>query len=282
MTAIKSLAVITGLLLVMSTLATSGIAHALPTISFTANTPQTIDPNGSYVDLDHDKARTQITMDPLPGCSDASRSGRTTCTAAVFAGDDVKFSGKLMTADGEGIAQKSIKIYSRPPPGIEFTLLTSTVTGTDGSYEVVWNVKLPTFKQTYQETVKKRLSQPLVVFAVFEGNEKLAYAKSTFQAVTIMVKDLITTVKSDKTQYAAGETAVIFIGFFSFGDFIDPTVINAFFDGKSIVLEKKKEGSYVFITPSLTKEHHQLAIMPQKEGFNANGAFYTIIVEGLR
>lgn len=276
MTTIKSLATITGLLLVMSTmLTTSGIAHA-----------------GSFEGLDHGKARTQLTLDSLPGCTNSKPvgSGRASCTADVFVGDDVTLSGKLMTADGEDMPHKSIKIYAQIPAP-EAVLLVSAVTGSDGSYEVTWNVKLPDFKQTYQETVKKDLSQTLSIFAVFEGDEELGYTKSNIQGVSIKAKDLITTISADKTEYGAGERAVIFIGFVEGdiaegkvlqGDFVDPTIIKAIFDNTPVELEKKKEGSYVFITPNLTKQHHQLFIMPEKEGFNANAAYYTIVVEGLR
>jgi hypothetical protein len=240
------------------------------------------------------RQQTRLAMNPLPDCSNAKSkgSGRAACVANFFHGDYIKFTGKLTTADGNGVSGKVVKIFTRPPPGIEFNLLASNATDNDGRYEIVWKVKLPTLKQTYQETVKKRLSQPLLIFAMFEGDDKLSYAKSNMQAISIKVKDLLTIIRCDRAQHYVGDIAVVSVNFVEgfiydgkivYGESIDPDVINAKFDQKSVMLEKKKVGLYIFITPSMTGEvNHQLDIWPQKEGFNSYGAFHTMVLEDLR
>jgi len=256
------------------TLTTSGIPHAFPDSSLTEKTQI------SVVFNNPSKTPTQLTMDPLPKLE-------------LFVGDELNFSGKLLNADGDGTPNKSIKIYAQTPTP-ESALLTSVTTGIDGSFEAIWHVKLP-IKHASQEEASRKKSpgQTVSIYAVFDGDEKLAGSKSKMQVITVKVKDLITIVKSDKTQYSAGEKATIFIAFREYccvesdfaryyGDFVDPTTIKGSFDGNPLELQKKKEGSYIFITPNLTKEHHQLIVVPQKEGFYVRVGYYTILIDGLR
>jgi len=45
-------------------------------------------------------------------------------------------------------------------------------------------------------------------------------------------------------------------------------------------VEQKATGSYTVVTPSLTVDHHQVLVIPLKEGYNIENGFLTVQVSG--
>lgn len=96
-------------------------------------------------------------------------------------GDDVQLSGRLTDSHGKGVSGVEITIEV-PDVGTDFLPLTSTTTGTDGSFSVTIN--------TWQEGV-------VPVRAVFEGNDK--YLESTSNTLNFSTKTQKTNPKITET-----------------------------------------------------------------------------------
>ncbi len=115
----------------------------------------------------------------------------------------------------------------------------------------------------------------------FPGDSKYAETRSGKLAATVDANTLITSVNAEKRVYGPGESALVFIGFIDSRDqFVDPDSIRVLYDDQEVQVEKKKAGSYTVTTPSLTVEHHQVLVIPQKEGYNLKNGFMTVQVSG--
>ena len=198
----------------------------------------------------------------------------------VRPGDQVTLTGMLTTADGEPINQEPVNIYiltSDP----QLIVVATGVTGLEGTFEVVWDVQLTPIYKALVDVTKSFDTQVASLFAQFEGNENFAASKTRKTTVTIEVNSIKTFVTTDKKVYKVGETAVVFIGFVDSDDvFVDPDSMNANFNLDPIadILERKKVGSFTFITPPLQKGHNQVSVVPDKEGYNTQTEVVTITV----
>ncbi len=198
----------------------------------------------------------------------------------VRPGDKVTLTGMLTTADGDPINQEPVNIYiltSDP----QLIVVATGVTGIEGTFEVVWDVQLTPIYKALVDVTKSFDTQVVSLFAQFEGDENFAASKTGKTTVTIEVNSIKTFVTTDKKVYKEGETAIVFIGFVDSDDkFLDPDSMNAHFNFEPIAdkLEKKKEGSYTFITPPLQKGHNQISVVPDKEGYNTQTEMVTITV----
>lgn len=212
------------------------------------------------------KTATDITLDEFP--------------SKVRPGDKTALTGMVTTADGEPIPDLAVNIYvltSDP----KLIVVASGVTGLEGTYEIVWDVKLIPQEKAFTDVTQKIHTQVMSMFAQFEGDDQYMASKTKKSTVTIEVNSITTFVSTDKKEYREGETATIFIGFVDSDDmFVDPDSINAHFNLDSIAdkLEKKKEGSYTFVTPPLDKRYNQITIVPAKEGYNIEAEAVTITV----
>lgn len=93
-----------------------------------------------------------------------------------------------------------------------------------------------------------------------QGNENAAKVDS--------IKTLLNT---DKSVYGEGERALLFIGFVNDDDkFVDPDDIFVSMNVTPVnnLLERKKVGSYVYVTPPLEEGENQIIVVGQKEGYN--------------
>ena len=198
----------------------------------------------------------------------------------VRPGDQVTLTGMLTTADGEPINQEPVNIYiltSDP----QLIVVATGVTGLEGTFEVVWDVQLTPIYKALVDVTKSFDTQVASLFAQFEGNEFYAASKTGKTTVTIEVNSIKTFVTTDKKVYKEGETAVVFIGFVDSDDvFVDPDSMNANFNSDPIadILERKKVGSFTYITPPLQKGHNQVSVVPDKEGYNTQTEVVTITV----
>ncbi len=203
-----------------------------------------------------------------------------TCAADFLIGDTVTFGGSLATPDGTPIAGEKInvvKLTSKP----ELIVIASGVTGIDGSYTVSWTAQFTPREKAIQDVTKKFLHEDIVVFATFGGDDKFGPAKTGKLTATIDANQLLTSVNVGKRVYGAGESAIVFIGFIDSRDqFVDPDSMRVLYDDQELKVEKKKTGSYTVTTPSLTVEHHQVFVIPTKEGYNIRNGFVTVSVSG--
>jgi hypothetical protein len=157
----------------------------------------------------------------------------------------------------------------------------SGVTGLEGTFEIVWDVKLVPQERALTDVTQKIHTQVVSMFAQFEGDDTYASSKTGKTTVTIEVNSIKTFVNSDKKVYNEGETAIVFVAFVDSDDsFVDPDGINAHFNLTPVAdkLEKKKLGSYSFVTPPLERGHNQIIIVPAKEGYNIEAEAVTITV----
>lgn len=277
----KPLAIVLGLTLVLSATSILG--------------PYAVKEASAALDLAASRGTPTVTiLDPLPESAVAkgSRDGGNSVVSNVMlhTGEKVTFNGKLITQDGDVLSNMAVNIYALTPTP-EQKLLGSAVTGIDGSFSVTWVAQPYYVKAASTETLKSSGSQTMNIFAQFEGKDNLNPSKSGNIAVAVKSWDLIIRMASDKSMYKQGDKATVFINFIqgdilngniNYGGFVSPDVIKASFDGQAVEPQKKKEGSYTFIVDSITKEHHQLVVSSEKQGYNAGSAYLTLVVEGLR
>jgi len=223
------------------------------------------------------RAATSISLDPIEQCLNTMQ-----CNAQVFTGTTIKFTGMLTDSEGTPLPDMPVNLVALIPTP-ELVVLTTTTTNTDGMFEAEWVAKLSKQKTAFQDVLKEMRAESLTVFAEFPGSEDMAPSKSNKLIMSLTVNSINTMVNSDKTQYSPGDTVTIFIAFIDSEDtFIDPDSIMASLNNQPVELEKKKEGSYTFTITEVERKHHQLILVPDKEGFNISTAYLTIIVGGLR
>jgi hypothetical protein len=92
-----------------------------------------------------------------------------------------------------------------------------------------------------------------------------------------MKLEIATTVKANKEYYEIGETAKFTVRFADLeGNPVNPDKIKAYYDGKMVQLVEEELGVYTYITPGLTKEHHQLIVSAEKEDFATDTTYLSI------
>jgi hypothetical protein len=220
----------------------------------------------AQVNLTQTKMATETTIDDVP--------------KIVRPGKQVTLTGSVMSGDGEPLQDATVNIYlltSAP----KLIVVASGITGIEGTFEIVWDVKLIPQERALTDVTRKVDTQVGSLFAQFEGDDTFAPSKSAKSTVTIEVNSIKTFVSSDKKEYNEGDTATIFIGFVDADDeFVDPDSINANFNLTPIgdQLEQKKAGSYAYVTPPLQRGHNQVTIVPAKEGYNIEAEAVTITV----
>lgn len=236
---------------------------------------------GAYVSGYPNLKATDLTLDPLAECTNDLQ-----CNATFHAGDTVTFTGLLLDRDGKFVRDAKVNIYRLS--GVELQLLTSAVTERDGTFKATWKARFMDLKSV-DETFKQQIREVSTVFAKFEGSDKYAASKSRMLVITVKIPDVLTHVATDKQLYESGNSALIFVNFIQvemngssikYGGFIDPDNMRVTYDGKPVELSKKKQGSYTFVTPSLTVGHHQLLINSAKGGYNTSVGFITVQVSG--
>jgi len=194
--------------------------------------------------------------------------------------DQVALTGMVMTADEDPIPNVSVNIYlltSDP----KLIVVASGVTGLEGTYEIVWDVKLVPRERALTDVTQKIHTQVASLFAQFEGDDVYAASKTAKTTVTIEVNSVKTFVSSDKKEYREGDSALVFIAFVDSDDeFLDPDSMNVNFNLTPISseLDRKQIGSYTYTTPPLLRGHNQITVVPSKEGYNIQAEAVTITV----
>ena len=198
----------------------------------------------------------------------------------VRPGETVPLTGMVMTTTGEKISNAPVNIVlltSDP----RLIVVATGVTGLEGTYEIEWNVKFIPQERAFTDVTRQIDTQVASLFAQFEGNDNASASKTDKTTITIDVNSIKTFVNTDKRQYREGEAATVFIGFVDEDDeFVDPDSMNVNFNLNSIIseLEKKKVGSYIYLTPALQSGHNQITVVPNKAGFNIQAQAITITV----
>ena len=201
-------------------------------------------------------------------------------SSKVRPGDMVPLRGMVMTADEKPVpnALVNIILLTSDP---KLIVVASGITGLEGSYEIVWEVKLIPKERAWTDVTQQINTQLASLFVQFEGDERFTFSKTKKTTITIDVNSVNTFVSTDKREYREGESALVFIGFIDEDDeFLDPDSMNVNFNLKSITeeLEKKKVGSYTFVTPPLQRGHNQITVVPTKAGYNVQVEAITITV----
>ncbi|MFQ5940858.1 MAG: hypothetical protein ACE5KA_04075 [Nitrososphaerales archaeon] len=254
----KAVAVMSGIVLLLSTAAlTDTFADDLR--------------NPIYVSQ---KVPVELSFD-MNGCKNSL-----TCGAEYLVGEAVSFSGTLTGADGRPIPNAEIKILkllAKP----ELVTIVSGVTGIDGGYDLKWTAEFTPVEKPHTSTLQKFLKETVVFLAQYEGDDTYADAMTSKQTATIHANQIFTTINAEQRVYGPGDSALIFIAFIDSNDeFVDPDSIRVVYDQQEMKIEKKKTGSYTVMTPSLTVDHHQVYVIPEKAGYNIETGFLTVQVSG--
>src|SRR5574341_1532883 len=109
----------------------------------------------------------------------------------------------------------------------------------------------------------------LVTFTPLHGSERLPYTNIVKNTDAIDVGSIRTIINTDKQVYREGESAILFIGFIDAQDkFVNPDSMDISFDILPFdqTLEKKKSGSYTYITPPLENSDGKITLVMKKEG----------------
>lgn len=216
------------------------------------------------------KIPTIVTIDDVP--------------SVVRPGDKVTLTGEVMTAAEVPIPDVPVNIYlltSEP----RMVKVASGVTGLEGIYEIVWNVKLLERERAPNDVTRQIPTQIAVLFAQFEGDDRFSNSKTGTTTIRIEANSIKTFINADKKVYREGDVATVFIAFIDADDeFVDPEMINANFNLTPIAeeLENPRVGSYVYVTPPLQRGHNQITVVPTKEGYNiqAEAVTITVLTEG--
>ncbi len=132
-------------------------------------------------------------------------------------------------------------------------LLASTITELDGTFNTTWTTQFLD-KNRAGETFDQQISEILILFAKFEGDNRYATAQSDKMMVTIKIKDMITVAATDKLLYQSGNIAIIFVNLIEmddssekirYGNFVEPDNMRVTYDNETVHLSKKKLGSYI-------------------------------------
>ncbi len=213
----------------------------------------------------------------MSGCTNSM-----TCNADFFVGDLVEFKGMLTSIIGDPITGAEITVYQFTPKP-EMIPIASGVTGLDGDIELSWTTQFTPRERAPNDVTRKYQTEIVTIFAVFEGDDQYAPSRSSKNTASIKANELHTFINSDKNLYRQGDSALIFLAFVdSHDEFVDPDSLRVILNDNEVEVEKKKTGSYTFTISALPKEHTQLIVIPNKEGYNLNNGFLTIIVDGLK
>ena len=193
-------------------------------------------------------------------------------SSAVRLDDTVTFTGTLTNSNtGEGVSEKAIIIYREGPMGP--VPIAEAFTGIDGGFSTTWTATMDMNRDT-----------PVTVWAQFDGDDTTLASrtgKTTFRIALIPINLEITT-DGNKNRYFIGKTALFSVAFHDgMGNFFDPDVIKATYDGNFVSLNKVDVGRYTFETPRLVKfEQHQFGIFAEKFGYVSAQKSLTITVFG--
>ncbi|MFQ5970550.1 MAG: hypothetical protein ACE5J2_08680 [Nitrososphaerales archaeon] len=203
-----------------------------------------------------------------------------TCGAEFLIGDMVTFSGTLTTENETPIPGATVNIMNLLPTP-ELVVIATGVTGIDGDFELSWTAQFTPREKASTDVLKKYLDETLELFAQFEGDATYAETRTGKLIATIKANQVFTSVNSEKKVYGPGDSALMFIGFIDSNDeFVDPDSMRVLYDDQELQVEKKKTGSYTVMTPTLTVDHHQVIVIPKKEGYNLENGFLTVQVSG--
>lgn len=203
-----------------------------------------------------------------------------TCGATFLVGDTVTFHGTLTNSTNKPIQRASVNIVQfLAKPAL--VTIASGVTGSDGKFTLTWTAGFTPVKKATTDVTRKFLKETVVFFAEYVGDDKNAGARTAKQTATIMANQIFTTVNAEKRVYGPGQSALVFLGFIDSKDqFVDPDSIRVMYDDQELKVEKKKDGSYTVVTPSLTVDHHQVIVVPKKGGYNSETGYLTVQVSG--
>ncbi|MGH9877319.1 MAG: hypothetical protein ACRD5H_06750 [Nitrososphaerales archaeon] len=91
--------------------------------------------------------------------------------------------------------------------------------------------------------------------------------------------EIVTALVADKESYEIGDAATFMVTFTDLeGNPINPDTIRAYYDGKLVQLEQLNVGLYTYVTPSLTKSHHQLIVSADKQDFATDTTYMSISI----
>ncbi|GEM_PF-4972972 len=186
---------------------------------------------------------TLLTLDPV-------------ASSVVATGDEVTFTGTLTTATGAGVGNVTVNIMEERDA--KLTVLTTAETDGNGAFVTTWIADIA-------DPANDRI---MSVFATFDGLPGYGASKSGKQSLKVAIQDMKVSFTFDKPTYFSGEFATFTLQFSSPGGFpIDPENMRGIYDGVTVSLERKSEGSYIYKTPPMAPPTHTLQVIAEKHGY---------------
>lgn len=153
-------------------------------------------------------------------------------------------------------------------------LMGKKILGIFGTTQFRFTWKMSEYEQTWHDFKVVLGSQVhpgkplLVTFTPLHGSDRLTYTNVVKNSDAIDVGSIRAVINAEKKVYREGERAVLFIGFVDVEDrFVDPENMDLSFSLLPVgnTPEKKKLGSYQYITSPLDNDDNQIRLVLQKE-----------------
>lgn len=174
--------------------------------------------------------------------------------SSVYFGEEVRVTGKLVDASGEGIVGATVKFIDNEPVGQK--ILASVVTRKYGLFTAGWTAALDDTRDRSIHLVVR-----------YDGSAN--YTGSVSREQTIMVRPIPLELKFQylKNVYSKDESAEIVFTVTSRRIPVEPDLIKASLDGVPVTVTAYGKGNYVFETPPLSKPWHQFYVSVSKHGY---------------
>lgn len=214
------------------------------------------------------QATTRITLDSVP--------------TIVRPGDQLTFTGILTTVQGEPVSGATVNVNLHSS-GTQTTQIASAETDENGMYSTTWEVQMLPVEKSSGDLTASVKTQLAALYVQFPGEESYSSSRTNPSTISIQLNSIQTSVGMNKKVYQPGESATIAIAFVDVdGNFVDPDDMKVYFNHDQVAdkLEKKKTGSYVYVTPPMKAEHNQIQVIPMKQWYDAENEAVTITVIG--
>lgn len=266
MVSLKPLAITMSILLMMSVVALTSPAQAQSNIK-------------TQIELGTKKSDN-------PGSTSVKGDPQFALPAIVTVGETVFVYGRLLKIEGSrslgGLPDATVKLVDVYNSSENAVVLAEATTDKDGYFVFEWNVQAKVFKQLgvykLQEGIGSKDSITLQILGKYDGDSD--HASSTSRGYLVELRPLRFTidVSPDKQIYSVGEVAKVEVTFKNpAGEFIDPDMLEIFFNSIRISPTKIDVGSYFFITPSLTEKIHSITVIADKEEYLKESIFASVV-----
>jgi len=211
-----------------------------------------------------------------PSSTNVSGDPNQALPRVVRVGDVHLIYGRLLKIEGKsnvgGLGNANVKLIDVYNNAQNPILLAAATTDKEGYFVFEWHVQAKEYEKLgvyeLQEGIGSKDRITLQILSKYDGDAN--YASSTSRGFLVELRPLrfTTSISTDKQLYAVDEVAKVTITFKDpTGNFIDPEMLEIFFDSTRISATKLDVGTYFFVTPTLTEKIHSIMVIADKEEY---------------